>query len=108
MFSFLYIIEYINCTDRGFENHISSGFDAFLSYHDITGDIGNATTTPANPSDSIFHQYWDLQKTVPFFLLIVLLPLINFKSPTFFTKFNALGTSMETHHLYTLAVPMFV
>ena len=29
---------------------------------------------------------------MPFFLLLILGPLINIKSPTFFTKFNALGT----------------
>ncbi|VDL79001.1 unnamed protein product [Nippostrongylus brasiliensis] len=30
--------------------------------------------------------------TVPILLAIVLFPLLNFKSPTFFTKFNVLGT----------------
>lgn len=29
---------------------------------------------------------------MPFFLLLVLFPLINFKSPTFFTKFNSLAS----------------
>ena len=48
-------------------------------------------TTTMNPSLSTFLEYWDIQKTVPFFLVFLLLPLINFKSPTFFTKFNALG-----------------
>jgi sodium-coupled neutral amino acid transporter 9 len=40
---------------------------------------------------SKFNQYWSQTKTVPFFLLLFIVPLINFKSPTFFTKFNALG-----------------
>lgn len=39
-----------------------------------------------------FFKYWDKQETVPFFLVIIVFPLINIKSPTFFTKFNALGT----------------
>ena len=38
-----------------------------------------------------FYQYWNKQKTVPFFLVIIIVPLMNIKSPTFFTKFNALG-----------------
>ncbi|XP_057300246.1 neutral amino acid transporter 9-like [Hydractinia symbiolongicarpus] len=39
-----------------------------------------------------FYTYWDQQKTVPFYLVALLLPLSCFKSPTFFTKFNSLGT----------------
>ncbi|KAK3090804.1 hypothetical protein FSP39_014787 [Pinctada imbricata] len=42
--------------------------------------------------DATFDRVWDEYHTVPFFLVLVLGPLINFKSPTFFTKFNALGT----------------
>jgi len=54
----------------------------------------NKTNSPdIGPSSSdSFYTYWDQQKTVPFFLIILLLPLSSFKSPTFFTKFNALGT----------------
>jgi len=42
--------------------------------------------------DVLFHHIWHQTHTVPFFLLFLLAPIINFKSPTFFTKFNALGT----------------
>ncbi|XP_043486526.1 sodium-coupled neutral amino acid transporter 9-like isoform X1 [Polistes fuscatus] len=35
---------------------------------------------------------WDLHKTVPAFLAIIIFPLLNFNSTTFFTKFNSLGT----------------
>ena len=38
-----------------------------------------------------FDKVWNVHYTVPFFLILVLGPLVNFKSPTFFTKFNALG-----------------
>lgn len=36
---------------------------------------------------------WDLHKTVPAFLAILIFPLLNFNSTTFFTKFNSLGTA---------------
>ncbi|XP_048509761.1 sodium-coupled neutral amino acid transporter 9-like isoform X3 [Athalia rosae] len=36
--------------------------------------------------------YWDLYKTVPIFLAILIFPLLNFNSATFFMKFNSLGT----------------
>ncbi|XP_067951828.1 neutral amino acid transporter 9-like isoform X2 [Watersipora subatra] len=41
--------------------------------------------------DQLFHNYWDVNKTVPFFLLFLLVPIINFKSSSFFTKFTAFG-----------------
>ncbi|XP_066233748.1 neutral amino acid transporter 9 [Saccopteryx leptura] len=39
-----------------------------------------------------FEQWWDKSRTVPFYLIALLLPLLNFKSPSFFAKFNILGT----------------
>ena len=52
---------------------------------------------PSNGSSSVatshtgFFKYWDKQETVPFFLILAVFPLMCIKSPTFFTKFNALG-----------------
>ena len=44
------------------------------------------------PDDSgSFDKIWDQYSTVPLFLIIIMFPLINLKSATFFTKFNALG-----------------
>ncbi|XP_009206681.1 sodium-coupled neutral amino acid transporter 9 isoform X1 [Papio anubis] len=39
-----------------------------------------------------FEKWWDKSRTVPFYLVGLLLPLLNFKSPSFFSKFNILGT----------------
>ncbi|ETN79855.1 transmembrane amino acid transporter protein [Necator americanus] len=39
-----------------------------------------------------FDQIWQLRLTVPILLAIVTFPVLNIKSPTFFTKFNVLGT----------------
>uniref|UniRef100_A0A7I4YDI7 Aa_trans domain-containing protein n=1 Tax=Haemonchus contortus TaxID=6289 RepID=A0A7I4YDI7_HAECO len=39
-----------------------------------------------------FNDIWQLRLTVPIYLAILVFPLLNFKSPTFFTKFNILGT----------------
>lgn len=38
-----------------------------------------------------FERWWSKSKTVPFYLIGLLLPLLNFKSPSFFSKFNILG-----------------
>ncbi|XP_047104267.1 sodium-coupled neutral amino acid transporter 9-like isoform X1 [Schistocerca piceifrons] len=56
-------------------------------------DLYNITMSMKHPEEAIaFHQIWDLEKTVPIFLIIIIAPLINIKSATFFTKFNSLGT----------------
>uniref|UniRef100_A0A0N5BL15 Sodium-coupled neutral amino acid transporter 9 homolog n=1 Tax=Strongyloides papillosus TaxID=174720 RepID=A0A0N5BL15_STREA len=39
-----------------------------------------------------YDNLWSLQGTVPIILFFIIFPLMNFKSPTFFTKFNMLGT----------------
>ena len=53
----------------------------------MLGLVGSSTPS----HHSVFDTVWQQTLTVPFFLLLVLVPIINFKSPTFFTKFNALG-----------------
>ncbi|XP_014784211.1 sodium-coupled neutral amino acid transporter 9 isoform X2 [Octopus bimaculoides] len=45
----------------------------------------------------VYNKIWDLTTTVPVFLLLLLFPLLNFKSPTFFTKFNSLATISVTY-----------
>ncbi|KAK6188589.1 hypothetical protein SNE40_004735 [Patella caerulea] len=59
--------------------------------------VGDFPVTEGN-----FYKIWDEQMTVPFFLILVLFPIINFKSPTFFTKFNALGT-VSVAYLFVFA-----
>ncbi|XP_029798110.1 sodium-coupled neutral amino acid transporter 9 isoform X2 [Suricata suricatta] len=39
-----------------------------------------------------FEKWWNKSKTVPLYLVGLLLPLLNFKSPSFFSRFNILGT----------------
>lgn len=51
----------------------------------------NITSSLLDNNESFYDKYWTL-KTTPLFLIFVLYPLINFKSATFFTKFNSLGT----------------
>ncbi|XP_067138929.1 sodium-coupled neutral amino acid transporter 9 homolog [Centruroides vittatus] len=56
-------------------------------------DKVNLITSSRNHSETdIFHTYWNLEKTVPLYIAVFLGPVICLKSPTFFTKFNALGT----------------
>ncbi|EDV22079.1 uncharacterized protein TRIADDRAFT_29287 [Trichoplax adhaerens] len=99
MSSFLYnIVLYIiglQYNDGGVTtNSTSSKYDV------ICPSASNATTSELNFLQTanmsgfnvdLFLQLWDKQKTVPLFLLVVMFPILNLKSPTFFTKFNSLG-----------------
>ncbi|XP_065199591.1 sodium-coupled neutral amino acid transporter 9 homolog isoform X2 [Planococcus citri] len=53
-------------------------------------DVVNSTT--ADIEKTLFQKVWNLETTVPLFLVIIVAPLLNFKSATFFTKFNSIGT----------------
>eukprot|EP00057_Strongylocentrotus_purpuratus_P005308 XP_003730672.1 PREDICTED: sodium-coupled neutral amino acid transporter 9 isoform X1 [Strongylocentrotus purpuratus] len=60
----------------------------YLVLGEVTDKMSNST-----PAEVVlFHQVWTETGTVPLFLCILILPLIHIKSPTFFTKFNSLGT----------------
>ncbi|CAJ0596768.1 unnamed protein product [Cylicocyclus nassatus] len=50
------------------------------------------STEPVIVFGLTFHQLWQLRLTVPIIIAIVTFSLLNFKSPTFFTKFGVLGT----------------
>lgn len=52
----------------------------------------NTIVTYEKTSDAL-GPVWDLHNTVPVFLALLIFPLLNFNSTTFFTKFNSLGTA---------------
>ncbi|EFN83619.1 Putative amino acid permease F13H10.3 [Harpegnathos saltator] len=57
---------------------------------ELHGD--NDTITIHEKSFDTLGPAWDLHATVPVFLGLLIFPLLNFNSTTFFTKFNSLGT----------------
>ncbi|KFO53850.1 Putative sodium-coupled neutral amino acid transporter 9, partial [Corvus brachyrhynchos] len=52
----------------------------------------------------LFEEWWDKSQTVPFYLIAVLLPLLNLKSPSFFAKFNVLGTVSVVYLVFMVTV----
>ncbi|KHJ93783.1 hypothetical protein OESDEN_06299 [Oesophagostomum dentatum] len=58
----------------------------------FNGEKPYNSTEPAMLFGLTFHELWKLRLSVPILLSIVTFGLLNFKSPTFFTKFNVLGT----------------
>lgn len=51
---------------------------------------GNGNTTP--PAGGDFDQWWSKTNTIPFYLIALLFPLLNFRSASFFARFTFLGT----------------
>ncbi|XP_063818301.1 neutral amino acid transporter 9 isoform X1 [Pseudophryne corroboree] len=85
-------VHHVNVTDIGLS---TNGSDKVICPN--TGDPTppNATLdmTVGNSTDfEQFQMWWSKTDTVPLYLIIVLLPLLNFRSPSFFAKFNVLGT----------------
>lgn len=71
----------------------------------LTIEQRNATILPK--PDTLYNKVWDLYSTVPIFLAIVMFPMLNFKSATFFTKFNSLGTFSVLYILIFVAIKSF-
>ncbi|XP_061589538.1 neutral amino acid transporter 9 [Cololabis saira] len=87
---------HVNMSDSGFGTngsdrvicsypHINPGGNDTVGTFSL-GSIGNNTD-----SDGTFHRYWSKTNTIPFYL-IVLLPLLCFRSASFFARFTFLGT----------------
>lgn len=58
---------------------------------DITNNSYTLNSFASANDSTIFSKLWSIDRTVPFYLVVLIFPLLNFKSPTFFTKFNCLG-----------------
>ncbi|XP_063720806.1 neutral amino acid transporter 9-like isoform X2 [Symsagittifera roscoffensis] len=71
--------------------HTNSSF-YYSCFRDSQNSSGLTPFSTDSGESEIYKKVWDQTNTVPFFLILLVAPLINFKSPTFFTKFNSLGT----------------
>ncbi|MEE6458236.1 hypothetical protein FKM82_000231, partial [Ascaphus truei] len=82
----------VNVTEIGL---CTNGSDKVICPQPATG-LAAATESlefiPGNGTEfNQFQIWWSKTDTVPFYLIVVLLPLLNFRSPSFFAKFNMLG-----------------
>ncbi|KAK3590716.1 hypothetical protein CHS0354_012289 [Potamilus streckersoni] len=95
----------------GSNNSISNVSDSLLPSFTSSVSSGSLWLHNAYQDGSqqhlLFDKIWDEYYTVPFFLILILVPLINFKSPTFFTKFNALGTVSVGYLICFVAINMY-
>ncbi|XP_064476279.1 neutral amino acid transporter 9-like [Ornithodoros turicata] len=70
--------------------------------------VGFSSSLPSNSSStSVILTVLENQATMPVVLVVLLFPLINLKSPSFFYKFNALGTISVFYLLIYILVMSF-
>ena len=77
------------------KNETTQTFGRFINfcfeYHKLFSSFSDISHYNNSTDESEFDKIWGQFSTVPLFLIIIMFPLINLKSATFFTKFNALG-----------------
>ncbi|XP_048875600.1 sodium-coupled neutral amino acid transporter 9 isoform X2 [Brienomyrus brachyistius] len=61
----------------------------------------NSTEAP------LFEHLWSKTNTVPFYLIILLLPLLNFRSASFFARFTFLGTISVIYLIFLVTLKAF-
>ncbi|XP_005998499.1 neutral amino acid transporter 9 [Latimeria chalumnae] len=61
--------------------------------HQRNSSLNLQTSSPNEVETLEFNKWWSKTKTVPLYLVLILLPLLNFKSASFFARFNVLGTA---------------
>ena len=72
---------------KTFEHPNSFNFTAMFAEMNLFANDSLLLDSTTSKFDTIWGQF----TTVPLFLILIVFPLINLKSATFFTRFNALG-----------------
>uniref|UniRef100_A0A4W6FD86 Neutral amino acid transporter 9 n=1 Tax=Lates calcarifer TaxID=8187 RepID=A0A4W6FD86_LATCA len=80
-------------TDPGVNNTISTVY--FINSGNDTSDV------------SSFEHWWSKTNTIPFYLIILLLPLLCFRSASFFARFTFLGTISVIYLIVLVSVKAF-
>uniref|UniRef100_A0A1B6EGR0 Amino acid transporter transmembrane domain-containing protein n=1 Tax=Clastoptera arizonana TaxID=38151 RepID=A0A1B6EGR0_9HEMI len=87
-----YSVDYIHNTFYEEINNDNSSLSVDISFPVTCPKKDNLIGRIDANSGSIYEQIWGLYTTVPILLGVLIIPLLSFKSATFFTKFNSLGT----------------
>lgn len=85
-----YVYETVTHTAHTLDNNSLPAPSVLCAEDEASSDAPNITQYLDGPQ-RIYNQVWGLTTTVPIFIAVIIGPLINFRSVTFFTKFNSLG-----------------
>uniref|UniRef100_A0A8C4Q0A7 Neutral amino acid transporter 9 n=1 Tax=Eptatretus burgeri TaxID=7764 RepID=A0A8C4Q0A7_EPTBU len=99
------VLKLTHWTNGYFFNGESANVNKNHSQQNKTGKSGDGTSRmgevipvdtdllgPGTTEGTVFNLWWHKQRTVPLYLVLIVLPLLNFKSAQFFARFNNLGT----------------
>lgn len=85
-----------NISTSEYETGTNGSETVVCPYPDLNPDSNNSVDLPHvhfNSSDTeLFDHFWSKTNTIPFYLILLLLPLLNFRSASFFARFTFLGT----------------
>ncbi|KAI2660134.1 Sodium-coupled neutral amino acid transporter 9 [Labeo rohita] len=74
----------------------TNGTDRVICPYPNVNPDGNGLTlqyyASDNSTEQMFDRWWSKTNTIPFYLIVLLLPLLNFRSASFFARFTFLGT----------------
>ncbi|TRY84235.1 hypothetical protein DNTS_028929 [Danionella cerebrum] len=74
----------------------TNGTDRVICPYPDVNPHGNHSSFLMHVSDNstghVFEHWWSKTNTIPFYLIVLLLPLLNFRSASFFARFTFLGT----------------
>ncbi|XP_076875828.1 neutral amino acid transporter 9 [Brachyhypopomus gauderio] len=73
---------------------------------------GNSSAVPGYHSDGVnstalFDHWWSKTSTIPLYLIVLLLPLLNFRSASFFARFTFLGTVSVAYLIFLVTLKAF-
>uniref|UniRef100_A0A4W4H2Y0 Neutral amino acid transporter 9 n=1 Tax=Electrophorus electricus TaxID=8005 RepID=A0A4W4H2Y0_ELEEL len=58
-------------------------------------------------STALFNHWWSKTNSIPFYLIVLLLPLLNFRSASFFARFTFLGTVSVAYLIFLVTLKAF-
>ncbi|ELW65685.1 Putative sodium-coupled neutral amino acid transporter 9 [Tupaia chinensis] len=96
----IYFIHHINDTDTILSTNNTNPVICPSAENGGHPDNGSMILFANDTGVQQFEKWWNKSRTVPFYLIGLLLPLLNFKSPSFFSKFNILGTGSVLYLIF--------
>lgn len=102
------VVCYPASNTSAYPQHLLSSIATHFNNHfHNNNNLYNNNLNSNNTSDSTYHYIWNLHLTAPLLLILLLLPLISLKSPTFFTKFTACGSISIAYLIFFVTYKSF-
>lgn len=85
-------VHHVNMSDSEFGTNGSEKVICPFPDFDHGGNTSVLLVGGGNSSTAVFDHWWSKNNTIPLYLILLLFPLLNFRSASFFARFTFLGT----------------